>query len=215
MKCKVLICLLSLVSCLSTARERETGGNTASVRDWPRFTFGAETSYVLTFMNYSHFNFISADGDRRDERYTTFNVFNNGQILVHAGVNVSKNVNLAVYTGYGGVYKEERMIPLSLRATWLVGDDPAKNRWLVFCSAGTGFNDFDKPSKLSAEARIGGGYRISLNRVAKLDFLAGFQETYTHPLAYESDAGDYVPAERLRRNEAWFGALTFGLALVF
>ena len=98
---------------------------------------------------------------------------------------------------------------------WLVGDDPAKNRWLVFCSAGTGFNDFDKPSKLSAEARIGGGYRISLNRVAKLDFLAGFQETYTHPLAYESDAGDYVPAERLRRNEAWFGALTFGLALVF
>lgn len=184
-------------------------------RSYTRFTFGVESSYVLTFLNYSHFNFISADGDRRDERYTTMNVFNNGQILLHAGVNMSENLNLSLYAGYSGVYRHERMIPLSLRLSWYSGKDPMADRWILFCSAGTGFNDFEVPVRLSAEGRLGGGYRISLNRAAKLDFLVAWQGTYTHPSAYESDAGDYVPPERLRRNDALFGAVTFGIALVF
>ena len=111
-------------------------------RAYTRFTFGVESSYVLTFLNYSHFNFISADGDRRDERYTTMNVFNNGQILLHAGVNMSENLNLSLYAGYSGVYRHERMIPLSLRLSWYSGKDPMADRWILFCSAGTGFNDF-------------------------------------------------------------------------
>ncbi len=184
-------------------------------RAYPRFTFGVESSYALTFLNYSHFNFISSDGGRRDERTVSASLFSNGQFLVHAGVNVSGNVNLSLYTGYSGVYRWERMVPLSLRFTWLSGNDPMRNRWLLFCSAGTGFNDFRNLGNLSAEGRVGAGYRISLNRSVKMDFLLAFQESYTHPRAYESDVGNYVPAERLRRNDAYISAVTLGIALVF
>lgn len=194
-------------------RDRSTSENAA--RPYPRFTFGVESSYALTFLNFSHFNFISSDGSRRDERAVSTSLFSNGQFLVHGGVNVSRNVNISIYTGYSGIYRGERMIPVSLRFTWLSGTDPLKNRWMAFCSAGGGINDITDPWNLSAEGRIGGGYRFSLNRSVKLDVLLAFQECYTHPRAYESDVGNYVPAERLRRNDAYISAVTIGLALTF
>ena len=190
-------------------------GENPGKRDFPRFTFGVETSYVLTFLNYSHFNFISIDGGRRNERTLTASALSNGQILLSGGVNISSKLNLSIYTGYSGVYLRERMVPLSLRMSWYSGDDPMKNRWIAFCGLGAGFNDFRNFSKVSAEGKLGCGYRVSLNRSAKLDFLLAFQEIFTHPKAYESDAGNYVPAERLRRNNAFISAFTFGFALVF
>lgn len=190
-------------------------GRQRESRDMPLFTFGVESSYVLTFLNFSHFNFISADGDRRDLRASTSGALSNGQLLVGGGVNMSANWNLSLYTGYCGVYDNERLIPLTARLTWLSGDSPMKGRWLVFLGGGIGFNNLEKPENISVLGKIGAGRRVSLNRSVKLDFLIGLQETYTHPRAYESDVGNYVPAERLRRNDAFISAVTFGLALVF
>lgn len=190
-------------------------GRPAKERDYTRFTFGVESSYMLTFLNFSHFNFISADGDRRDEKILTPGLTSNGQILLGCGVNITGKWNLSLYTGYSGIYRDEGLIPLTVRATWLSGKDSMKDRWLVFADAGTGFNDLGNPGSLSFTGKLGGGYRITLNRVVKLDFLVAFQESYTHPKAYESDAGSYVPAERLRRNDAYITALTMGIALVF
>lgn len=211
--------VISVLFCLAVSVPAAAGdkGNTCSGerRDFPRFTFGVETSYVLTFLNYSHFNFISSDGGRRDERTLTDVAMSNGQILVSGGVNISDKLNLSLYTGYGGVYRRERMVPLSMRLSWYSGGDPMKNRWIAFCGLGAGFNDFSDLSRISAEGKLGCGYRISLNRSAKLDFLLAFQEVFTHPRAYESDAGNYVPVERLRRNNAFISAFTFGFALVF
>ena len=187
----------------------------AAKRTWPRFTFGIESSYVLTFMNRSHFNFISADGGRRDVKSFSAGLWSNGQFLVHGGVNLTEKVNISLYTGYGGIFVRERMVPVSVRVSWFYGRDPMKNRWIAFCGLGAGFNDFSDLSRISAEGKLGCGYRISLNRSAKLDFLLAFQEVFTHPRAYESDAGNYVPVERLRRNNAFISAFTFGFALVF
>lgn len=206
-----MLSAMTAVPAFSAARCEEHGDR----RPYPLFTFGVESSYVFTFLNRSHFNFISADGDRRDERVLTTGAISNGQFLVHGGINVSPKVNLSLYAGYCGVFRHERMIPVSLRVSWYSGDDPMRNRWIVFCSAGAGFNDIRNPWKLSAEGKLGGGYRISLNRSVKLDLVFAFQEVYTHPRAYESDAGNYVPQERLRRNDAYISAFALGIALVF
>lgn len=187
----------------------------AAKRAWPRFTFGIESSYVLTFMNRSHFNFISADGGRRDVKSFSAGLWSNGQFLVHGGVNLTEKVNISLYTGYGGIFVRERMVPVSVRVSWFYGRDPMKNRWMSFCSVGAGFNNPDMLSRISAEGKAGGGYRISLNRHVKMDMLLAFQEVYTHIRAYENDTGSYVPEERLRRNDTWIGAFTFGIGLVF
>ena len=168
-------------------------GKPVAERPYPRLTFGVETSYAFAFLNVSHFNYISSDGDRRDEKTVMPGYTSNGQILAGVGINLSAKVNLSMYTGYCGVYHEDRLIPLTFRTTWLSGDDPMKNRWMVFCSGGIGFIDPDNPSKLSVLGKAGAGYRVSLNRSVKLDFLLAFQETYTHPNAYESDVGNFVP----------------------
>ena len=212
MKTDRIICcvLLFAFACPSFAK---TGG--CVKRDCPLVTYGIESSYALTFLSFSHFNYISADGDRRDQRTMSSNIFSNGQFLIHAGLNVSPAVNISLYTGYSGIYRGERMIPLSLRATWFPSAKrPDEHRWLLFCSGGTGFSDFDDVD-YSLEGKVGAGYRISLNRSVKLDFLFSIQEVFTHPGAYESDAMDYVPAERLRRNDAYITAATIGIALVF
>lgn len=203
-----ILALLAFPSGLSGKGCGSTG------RTWPRFTFGLESSYVLTFLDYSHFNFISADGDRRDVKSMSAGAWSNGQILLHGGVNVSERVNVSLYTGYSGIFVRERMIPVSLRVTWFYGRDPMRNRWMTFCSAGAGFNNPDL-KRISAEGKAGGGYRISLNRHVKMDLLMAFQEVYTHIRAFEYDTGNYVPADRLRRNDTWISAFTFGIALVF
>ena len=103
----------------------------AAKRAWPRFTFGIESSYVLTFMNRSHFNFISADGGRRDVKSFSAGLWSNGQFLVHGGVNLTEKVNISLYTGYGGIFVRERMVPVSVRVSWFYGRDPMKNRVTV------------------------------------------------------------------------------------
>lgn len=216
MKRSLIISVFFALSAVFHALAAEAGAaEVRGKRDYPRFTFGIETSYVLTFLNYSHFNFISMDGGRRDVKIMSGGAYSNGQILVSGGVNISPAFNLSLYTGYSGVYSRVRVVPVALRLSWFSGKDPMRNRWMAFLGAGAGFNNFSNLTDLSAEGKIGGGYRISLNRSVKLDFLLAFQEVFTHPRAYESDAGNYVPSERLRRNDAFISALTFGFALVF
>lgn len=210
----VISCLvLSALSCGSAVSMESREGETR--RDYPRFTFGIESSMAVDFLDYFHSNFISFEGDRIDVKGFVSKPHINGQFLVHGGVNLSGNLNLSLYTGVIGAGRGGRVYPLSLRLSWYSGTDPLRNRWIVFGSAGGGFGALKIPTRISAECRLGGGYRISLNRIAKLDFLVALQEIYTHPEVYEEDAGDYVPADRLRRNNIFCSALTFGIALTF
>ena len=61
--------------------------------------------------------------------------------------------------------------------------------------------------------KIGGGYRISLSKDTKLDFLFSARLTYTHPYIFYDDT--QISHNKINRNNAWLSALSIGISLSF
>lgn len=204
-----------LISVLMTAAALTASAGEHS-RNFPRFTFGIEGSYIVTAAAYSHSNYIADDGYRVDNRSLTFRPAGNGELLINAGYNITSRMNLAFCSGISGISRGETVIPMSLRFTLFFGKDPMRARWFSFLDGGAGIA-VGRVTPLAPIARIGTGYRISLTRSAKLDFLMSLRGIYTHPQVKEPVDGmpADVPQERLRRSQAFYGALTFGIGLNF
>ena len=77
---------------------------------------------------------------------------------------------------------------------------------------GSGINVKENPQAI-ATAKIGGGYRLSLSRLTKLDFIMAFKMIYTHPdvLYY----GHQIASEHINSNDAYVGSLDLGISLTF
>lgn len=185
-------------------------------RDFPAFTFGAEGSFILTAASYSHFNYIAADGYRVDRKGLDCSPSANGELLLNAGYNIDRHLNIALFFGISGISRGESVLPLSLRLTYLFGNDPLKSRWFSFIDGGTGIS-IGTGARFSPLARVGAGYRVSLTRSAKLDFILSLRSIYTRPQISEFSDGDMVsvPDERIRRSQAFHNAVTFGIGLNF
>lgn len=204
-----------LISALITAAAL-TAAAREPVRNFPRFTFGIEGSFIMTALSYTHSNYIADDGYRVDDRHFSTRPSGNGELLLNAGYNIDRYMNLAFCSGFSGISRGEAVIPMSLRFSFFFGDDPVKARWFSFVDGGAGIS-VGRKAGLSPVAKIGAGYRISLTRSAKLDFLVSLRGIYSHPQVKEivDGAAAVVPAGRLRRSQAFHGALTFGIGLNF
>lgn len=204
-----------IISALITAAALSASAGEPS-RDFPRFTFGVEGSYIVTAASFSHSNYIADDGYRVDNRSLTFRPAGNGELLLNAGWNIDSRMNLAFCTGISGISRGESVVPMSLRFTFFFGKDPMKARWFSLVDGGAGIA-LGRKAELSPLARIGAGYRVSLARSAKLDFLMSLRGIYSHPQVNEivDGAEAVVPPARLRRSQAFYGALTFGIGLNF
>lgn len=177
-----------------------------------RFTFGAEWSYVASFMSGWHYNFFSAEGYRIDERGSNTAFANNAEAYLHAGYDFDNRWNLSFYAGYAGTGKWHKTVPLSFRVTRQFGNSRDKDRWLAFVDLGSGICIKPKPQEIFS-GKIGGGWRMSLSNCTRLDFLAAARITYTHPrIIYEGIA---VPHGMTNRNEAFVVSMSVGLALTF
>lgn len=206
MKRGALIFYLFFISCfLSTAREK---GSTS----YPRVTFGAEWGYVATVQSGYHHNYFSPDGYRCDTRGNAFLYHSNGDVYVNVGCNFTGNWNLSLYVGYAGVHDIHHVIPISLRATRYFGQDPLGDRWFAFADLGSGVCIKTDPQEIVA-GKLGGGYRFSLSRDLKLDFLLGIRMTYTHPQVVHDDVE--IGKEWTNRNNAYVGAVSLGMAISF
>ncbi len=193
------------------------GGNLyGKAGDFPKVTYGLEWSYVSTIYSYTHINYLDVIGQRVDSRTHSFNYCSNGQILLNVGYNVSRKFNISFNTGYTGIYEKTGMIPFSLRGTLFHGNNPNAGRFFSFIDLGTGLK-IKNMKYLSYTGKIGAGYRVSLSRFSKLDFLVSIQNIVTNPLVFEREGNISVevPDERLRRNNAYIAGITYGIALSF
>ena len=201
---KTLLILLA-ITCLTNA--------SAHVKaDYPRFTFGAEWGYVATIQSGHHHNFFSPEGFRVDDRGNVFKYHSNADVYIHAGYNFNSNWNLSLYIGYAGVDDLQKVMPLSLRATHYFGIDPEADRWFAFGDIGSGFSIKTHPEEILS-GKLGGGYRMSLSRTTKLDFIAALRFFYTHPdIEY---FGEIIAPEEINRNNAYSTSLSLGISLTF
>lgn len=184
----------------------------AQEKDFPRWSFGAEWSYVATVDCGWHYNFFSQEGYRVDTRGKNTVFYSNAEAYFNVGYNLTHRWNLALYVGIAGLYDMHKAIPASIRNTFFWGEDPDDDRWFSFIDLGSGIC-LKKPPQEILTGKIGGGYRISLSRNSKLDFLLSLKMAYTHPEIIYEDA--VIPFEKINKNNSYIGAITLGTAITF
>ena len=204
MKRGLLIYTFIIIGCLTASGKRAA--------DTPKVTFGAEWSYIATLQTGYHYNFFAPDGYRVDMKNDRFGYFTNGEVLFHGGYNLSDFWNLSLYLGYTGVSDLHPAIPVSLRATRYFGDNPLKDRWFAFGDIGSGISIRKDPREIFT-GKIGGGYRVSLSKYVKLDFVASLRSVYTHPdIIYY---GEKIEREWINRDNGYLTSISLGISLTF
>lgn len=201
----LVISILMMSSCFLAA-----GGRGRSM-DAPRFTYGIKWSYIGTFFNHFHHNYITSDGYRENEQDSYFSYRNNAQILLNAGCNIGKRFNLSIYAGYGGLYGT-KVFPVSLRGTYYITKDITHPHWLTYMDLGCGLENFKKMPGWTGKA--GAGYRIPLSRSVKLDFLLSYQCAYAD-IPFSDADGEYLPAQNIRRNDNFLSSFLVGIGIMF
>lgn len=201
---KILLILMIISAFTTNSNAQETA--------FPRITFGAEWSYIATLQSGWHHNFFSPEGYRVDDADNEFIYHSNAEAYLHAGYNVSRNWNIALYIGMTGISDLHKAIPASIRGTYYIGGDPSRDRWFTYIDLGSGICLKNPPQEILT-GKIGGGYRMSLSRNTKLDFIAALRMTYTHPeVRYD---GEVIPMQKVNRNNAYLSSILFGIGLTF
>lgn len=181
-------------------------------REVPKFTFGAEWGYVATVIYGYHTNFFSPEGYRVDYRDITASLHNNAEVYFHAGYNLSPEWNISAYLGYAGFSDVQTIVPFSIRGTRFFGANHMDDRWFCFADLGTGICIKKNPQETLC-GKLGGGYRLSLSRLTKLDFVASVRMTYAHiDINYK---GYEIVPNQINRNNAYTAAVSFGLSITF
>lgn len=203
MKRLIIITIAICSSCLlSNARDSS----------FPRMTFGVEWGYIATFYSGYHYNFFAPEGYRVDPRGHSFGFDSNAEGYLTVGYNLDERLNISAYIGMSAVMDHHFTIPASIRLTRYYGKDPMKDRWLSFLDIGSGIIIKKKPQEILT-GKLGGGYRMTLSRNTKLDFLVAYRCILTHPdIEYY---GTPVPHDRINRNNSYSSALSIGIALIF
>ena len=174
------------------------------------FTFGAEWGYVGIFYSGYHYNFFAPEGYRVDPRGHEFMYSINGEGYLHAGYNFSDKSELSMYLGFSAIQDYHHIIPISIRYTTFYKQNSKGDRWFSLVDVGSGLSIKKRPEELIS-GKIGGGYRISLSKDTKLDFMLSLRSVLTHPdINYY---GTEIPADKVNRNNAYVSAISFSMAL--
>jgi hypothetical protein len=181
--------------------------------DLPGLTYGVEWGYMPALYSAHHYNFF--------DPYNYFRVYGrdagmtyctNAEVNMHIGYNLNRYWNLSFRAGYAGAAEFTPVIPLTLRATRLLGDNHLIDRWFTFGEIGSGIIIKERPEEIWT-VKAGGGYRVSLSRNTKMDFIAAIRFLYMHPEIIHYDAP--ILSEYINRNDGYVGSLFLGISLTF
>lgn len=185
----------------------------------PLFRYGLEWGFTPMLYGTSHLNYIVEEGYRVDDNSSDIMFTPNAVFLVGFGVNVSENISLSIHTGYAGLSKGNRVVPLSFRATWFP-KGVTSDGLICYADIGAGFHihisgRIEPDRSPATMAGLGTGYHFSLTRSIGLDLQIGFRESFDHALILDPDGGGYISGRNIRRNNAAFSALNMSIALTF
>ena len=205
MKRGLLISVLVLLTCLCSAGKTRTC-------EVPRFTYGVEWGYTSTFFYRYHNYFIAPEGFRVEDSENKFLYIPNGEVSLHAGLNLNTDWNLSLHVGYTGIGNLHQGIPATLRITRFFGKEPLKDRWFAYSEFGSGISIKENPQELLV-GKLGGGYRLSLSKYTKVDFIISARYIQTHPdVDYY---GEIIDRTNIGHNVGHTVSASLGIGLTF
>ena len=200
---KIVLIFLSLIlsiTCMNAGNDRT------------EVTYGVEWGYKATVFTGGHANFFAPDGHREDIVKNALNFYANSHASVHFGMDMNDLWNLSAYVGYAGIADYHHSIPVSIRLTRFFETDSKGDRWLSFIDAGSGISVKKDPEEILT-GKLGAGYRLSLSKDTKLDFMAAGEIVITHPeINY---FGSIISADRINRNISYVTSISLSISLTF
>ena len=206
--------LLSIIILLSSFM---SGASARVLPDGPvlnRLRVGVEWGYTQTFFLARSYNFISDDGYRVYDKSVGFHWRANAQITAQVGYILGERSLVSLCTGYMGMGKDNRLIPLALRYTFYpraVYNDG----FFLYGQGGVAWHIHTTAGKTAVLGVLGGGYRIRLTDTCNLDLLVGLKGLLDHPAIPDPARQGNIPEQNIRRNIAGYCALDFSVAVSF
>ena len=90
----------------------------AGERGAMKFRYGVEWGIGSTILSSTKCSYIADEGFLVESEELKFLCHMNGNITGFLGMEVKDRLGFRVYSGYMGLTKRERMIPLTMRAAW-------------------------------------------------------------------------------------------------
>ena len=181
-----------------------------------RVQFGLEWGYSQNIFRYHHFNIISDDGYRIDEKTEGLLFDPSGLLLGNVGYDLSDRFNIALYSGYSGFAGANRVIPIALRLSVFPGSTIFEDGFFSFVEGGAGLRFKQLETQAPAlYASIGEAYRVKLSPYVNLDFALCLRVVFDTPMISHPTGKGYVAQENIRANAAQYYALNFSIALNF
>ena len=171
--------------------------------------FGAEWGLSYPVISGTHATFLTEDGYLVENKELKVNEHINALVLGSIGIDLSRRFGLYVLSGYMGVTKGERVVPVTLRGVCSLSDRLTGSS--IYAEAGGGFR---KGNKTTGIVRLGYIFSYGLTDRLSLNFNAGSIISFSHPDIYDKYSGRYVPKPDLGLSNSLNvgAALTVGLA---
>ena len=169
------------------------------------------------FFRYHSYNFDSQEGYRIRGEFKGMDFFTNAEVYAGVDYLMGERFSASATFGFCGLQRHSRCLPLNLRASYYTSsiyNDSA----LLFLQAGTGIKTRDSVQKAPLFLlAAGGGYRFSLTQEggSALELLLRIQCSSDHPDLANPESSGLVEKRNIRKNDAYYCALNFSIALSF
>ncbi len=207
---KLLVISALIILCLPKA----SGRSLPYQGLFDRFTLGVEWGYTQCFFLVRDYNFLSEEGYRIYERTADFNWRANAQLLASVGYRIGERSTLALYGGYMGVGKDNRLLPAMLRYSYFPSTFD-RDGVFAYAQGGLAWHIHASTGSMAGLAALGAGYRFRLSFDTRLDLLVGVKYLHDHPSIPNPEGPGNVPAHNIRKNNAGYCALDISIAISF
>ena len=210
MRRKLLLIILLLSSFLSSA----TAGNMTGKPPFNRIRLTVEWGYTQCVFLYRDYNFISDEGYRVYDHSRGFNWRPNAHFMARVGLPLSAHSVLSLCTGYIGVGKDNRLLPVTFRYDFYPHAF-YEDGIFIFAQAGTAWHIHTTAGQMALLGTTGCGYRFRLSNDCALDLLMGLKYLRDHPALPDPERPGNVPEHNIRKNVAGYCALDISVAVSF
>ncbi len=180
-----------------------------------RFSFGLEWGIAESMWGRYDYQYRTLENFRAGKTYDTFESHLNGMVLGFAGVNLSRRMNLGIYSGYQGLTNKVRIVPVELKVKYFTGREPGVRGWLLTAGGGVGLNTSGEMDICANLAEAGFGRRIYVGCGVSMDITLTFLAGKSHPPVFNNYDDIMVDTDHLEKSDkiSLSGALKISLNL--
>lgn len=176
------------------------------------FTYGIEWGGSFSVIDCHNYNYLIESGYRMNSTDISYGGKVNALFLANIGYVFADRFQVSLYSGYEGVDRNVRVVPILLRGTFF-NNGVKSDGLLAYFGGGVGITDIEPRSIILS--RGGVGYRFVLSKATSLDLILSAGISIRNPDLFDPDSHMPIADNRITVNNLYVGKLGLSMALSF